>query len=374
MRSLEPIHRLSTIGRWRAMPLHQWLAIGSRFMAGGILTIALAVGLSVRLIPPLASDFPLNDGGLFYLMAEELRQAHYVLPDYTSYNSAGIPFTYPPFAIYAAAIISDITRWSLLDIVRMLPAIVSGLTIPAFFLFSRAVLKSWTHAAIAAFAFACLPRTSKWFVMGGGLTRAPGFLFAILTLYQGYLLYTVRQSRYMTTTILFGSLTVLTHAEQTWFAVYSMVLLFLFFGRDRKGVINSVFVALGVLALTAPWWGIAISHHGVGPFVAAAQSGGGKWSTLWPLKSFLFTQEALLPIFGVLGLLGMFVCLAHREWFLPVWLVTIFLIQPRAAATPAMVPTAMLVSMAVMRMILPSLSHGVYNWATAEPDMETRRS
>lgn len=344
-------------------------------MAGGILAIALAVGFSVRMIPPLASDFPLNDGGLFYLMAEELRQSHYALPHYTSYNSADIPFTYPPLAIYAAAIISDITRWPLLDIVRTLPAIVSGLTIPAFFLFSRAVLKSWTHAAVAAFAFACLPRTFKWLVMGGGLTRAPGFLFAILTLYQGYLLYTVRQSRYLATTILFGSLTVLTHAEKTWFAVYSMVLLSLFFGRDRKGLINSVLVALGVLVVTAPWWVTAISHHGMTPFLAAAQSGGGgKWSSLWLLKSFVFTEEVFLPLFGVLALLGMFVCLAHREWFLPVWLVTIFLVQPRGVATPAMVPIAMLVSMAVMRMVLPSLSHGVYDWRSAEPHMDDRRS
>lgn len=63
---------------------------------------AVTLGLILRLLPALSADFPLNDGGLFYLMTRELQGAHYALPVYTSYNSAQIPFAYPPLAFYIA--------------------------------------------------------------------------------------------------------------------------------------------------------------------------------------------------------------------------------------------------------------------------------
>ncbi|HZW02660.1 MAG TPA: hypothetical protein VFF68_01935, partial [Anaerolineaceae bacterium] len=61
---------------------------------------AVAFGVLVRLLPVLSSPFPLNDGGLFYRMAADIAQAGFRLPEFTSYNHAGIPFAYPPLGLY----------------------------------------------------------------------------------------------------------------------------------------------------------------------------------------------------------------------------------------------------------------------------------
>ena len=63
----------------------------------------MIVGLVVRAVPLVAAGFPLNDGGLFYAMAEDVRRAGFALPMYSSYNGVGIPFVYPPLAFYLAA-------------------------------------------------------------------------------------------------------------------------------------------------------------------------------------------------------------------------------------------------------------------------------
>ena len=46
---------------------------------------AIALGCAIRARPVLLTDFPLNDGGLFFQMTQELQRAHYRLPAFTSY-------------------------------------------------------------------------------------------------------------------------------------------------------------------------------------------------------------------------------------------------------------------------------------------------
>ncbi|MEW6242146.1 MAG: hypothetical protein AB1564_15185 [Chloroflexota bacterium] len=50
------------------------------------MVVAVLVGCDVRLSAPLASAFPLNDGGLFYAMMKDLRQNAFILPETTSYT------------------------------------------------------------------------------------------------------------------------------------------------------------------------------------------------------------------------------------------------------------------------------------------------
>ncbi len=323
------------------------------YTAGGL---ALLLGLYLRFLLVAGEDFPLNDGGLFYLMTQELRAAGYMLPVFTSYNSAGIPFAYPPLAFYLAGFVSDLSRVPLLDVVRLMPAVLSTFTIGAFYLLSSAVLKSRSRAAIATLAFALLPRAFMWFVMGGGLTRAPGLLFALLMLQQTFLLYTRGDRRLVASVSALGAATLLTHAENGWFAGYSAALFFLVYGRNRRALIDSLLVVLGVLTLTAPWWGTVISRHGFSPFTAVAQSGGYSALFNWqPIVTFTFTDEPYLGVLALLGLLGIFASLAERKFFLPIWLATVFAINPRNGATSAMVPLAMLVAVAVDCLLIKGL-------------------
>ena len=332
-------------------------------------TVALAVtlGAALRLAPVLAADFPLNDGGLFYLMTAELREAGYSLPAFTSYNSAGIPYAYPPLGFYLTALVADVTGSSLLDAVRVLPAVVSTLTIAVFFLLARDLLGSIGAGAIATMAFALLPQTFSWFIMGGGLTRAPGFLLALLVLHQAHLMYTRPERRYVATTALAGAAAVTSHLESGWFAAYSAALLFVVYGRHRRGVLRTLGAAAGVVALSAPWWATVVLRHGLQPFRAAAHGGENATNPAW-LNTFNFTDELQLTLFGVLGLIGLFVALADRRWLFPLWLGAIYLLSPRNPETVAAVALAMLVALALHRVVVP----GILRVARTDARMTTR--
>jgi hypothetical protein len=313
------------------------------------------LGFIVRMYPVMATDFPLNDGGLFYLMAQEIQRANYGLPEFTSYNAAGIPFAYPPLGFYIAAFLSDITNSMLLDVIRLMPGVLSALVVPAVYLLSRSLLQSWMQASIAAAAFAMFPVSFTWYIMGGGLTRAAGVLFAVLALHQAYLLYTRQRSEFILSTIFFSSLTVLSHPEVLWFLGFSLILFYLLLRRDRQGLINSVLVSTGVLLATAPWWATVISRHGIAPIVAASQTGSHSLEFLSKLITFNFTGEPFSGLLAVMGLLGVFVCIADRKPLLPLWLVAILILSPRSGSMYAMVPLSMLVALGLDRLILPAL-------------------
>src|SRR5205814_10438761 len=90
-----------------------------------IIGAVIALGAIPRASYILVSDFPLNDGGLFYAMARDIQLHGYRLPDVTSYNNAGIPFGYSPLGFYVAALLDNITPLSLLDCFRLLPFVYS---------------------------------------------------------------------------------------------------------------------------------------------------------------------------------------------------------------------------------------------------------
>jgi hypothetical protein len=52
---------------------------------------ASLMGIFVRFLPVFLSHFPLNDGGLFYTMAQDLLDHNFALPFYPSYNGSTIP-------------------------------------------------------------------------------------------------------------------------------------------------------------------------------------------------------------------------------------------------------------------------------------------
>src|SRR5215210_4279864 len=156
------------------------------------LALAIALGVAVRAYHVLSQDFPLNDGGLFYAMARDLQAAHYHLPAFTSYNDAKIPFGYSPLGFYLAAALDDLTPLSLMDAFRWLPLVTSCLIVVAFAALARTLLASRAAVAAAVVAFALVPRSFIWMLMGGGLTRSLGFLFALLTLRQLIRMYTTR--------------------------------------------------------------------------------------------------------------------------------------------------------------------------------------
>ncbi len=343
---------------------------------------AMLIGALVRLSFVLASDSPLNDGGLFYCMTQELQRAHYRLPSYSAYNSLRIPFAYPPLGLYLAGLLADLGPWTLLDVFCFLPLAINVLALPAFYALSRCFL-SREASIFAIFAFALLPRSFHWLIMGGGITRSPGFLFAILAARQIYLLYTRREGRHVVPAILFAGGAVLSHLEMGLFLAYTAAIFFLAYGRNRSGLAHSLLVAIGTLAITAPWWGTVIARHGLTPFLAASEHGWALGSGLGSLLSLWLTEEAAFPVLGFLALLGALSCLRERRFLLPIWLAGILILDPRGGHTTMTLPLALLIGVSINEQVLPALSapvrramaagEGVGGAPTAELGPQTRR-
>lgn len=330
---------------------------------------AVCLGFLVRAIHVLPTDFPLNDGGLFYLMVQELQRSHYRLPYFSSYNSAGIPYAYSPLAFYIAALLTEITPLTLLDVFRYLPLAVSTATIVAFFFLARAMLGSKTAVVAAVVTFALIPRTFIWLLMGGGLTRSFGFLFAILALHQIYMMYIRSEWRYALTGTVYSACTVLSHLGTVPFVVFSSLLMFLFYGRSARAVIASITVGLGTVVLTAPWWGYVVAVHGLEPFRAANATGMSIFSDrdargaviAWLSRLGVgsstggSTAEALFPLLGTLALLGALHSAAKKHFFLILWWIAIIIFEVRAGGTYAPVPVAMLAGIGITNGLLPLL-------------------
>lgn len=324
------------------------------------LALVFVFAAIVRLYFVMTASFPLNDGGMFMQAIIDLQHSHFMLPQYIHYNGLPIPYAYPPLGFYVAGLIAAATHASLFTVLRIVPTTFSVLTVVAFMKLADSFLHDRTAVVLASLAFAFVPRSYTWEIMGGGLTRSIGFFFAMLAIWQAYLLFTQRSRRSLIWTAVFSSLACLSHLEMAWFVAFSSVLLFLVYGRTRSGFRDAMFVSIGVALLTSPWWGLVIAHHGVKPFLYASHSGG---HTVIVIVAYLLTlnwgQEQLFPLFGALALIGMLYCVVRRRYFLPLWVFAGLLLDPRKFETEAMVPMSMVVGICIVEMILPLIRQGV---------------
>jgi hypothetical protein len=334
---------------------------------------AVVLATLIRVFLVASRDFPLNDGALFFLMTQELGSHDFHLPVTTAYNGAGIPFAYSPLGFYLAAFLHSVAGVDLADLLRVLPLIFSSACVVAFYLLARELVPSRATVVAALCTFSVLPRSFLWLIMGGGLTRSIGFLFAILTLWQLHRVYTRRAWRHVAWATVLASLTVLSHLGTAPFVAFSAALMLLFFGRHRFGVYASLAVAIGTVVLTAPWWVSVASVHGFAPFLAAGATGGTVFSgasrgqALAKLAFFGFgTAEPLFPLIGALAIIGAFASLTWRGAFLPVWWLTIILLDTRAGATYAAIPVALLAGIAIIDVIVPVVARAS-SWSHATP-------
>jgi hypothetical protein len=315
----------------------------------------MLIGLLVRAMPLISAGFPLNDGGLFYAMAEDVRHAGFALPMYTSYNSVGIPFVYPPLAFYLAAALASIPSLSLTVILMLVPLVASVLTIGAVYLLARELLPSRFEALLTAYAFAVLPRAFDWKIGGGGLTRSPGYLLAVLAVWQAARFYRAHSPRSAVATAILAGLTLLTHPEAALFGIVSVALFLVLLARDRRALLATAAMLAAVVVIAAPWWAVALLRFGPGPLLSGGQTGLNAQISFQYVMTWTFTDEPYMAFLAAVGLLGGLFCLAHRRWLLPAWVVVIFVADPRGGPTYAMVPLAMLVAVGIREAILATI-------------------
>jgi hypothetical protein len=351
--------------RWR-VGVARWPAIATG--AAAVLAIA------VRTFLVMSRRFPLNDGALFFLMAQEVGDHTFRLPLTTAYNAAKIPFAYSPLGFYIASFLHAAGGFDLLGLFRTLPLVFSCLCVLAFYLLARDLAPTRSTLIASLVTFAVLPRSFLWLIMGGGLTRSIGFFFAILTLWQVHRAYARQAWRHTAWATLFASLTVLSHLGTAPFVAFSSALMLLSFGRSWRSVRMSLAIGLGTVVLTSPWWATVAAAHGFTPFLAAGATGGTVFGThrgeaFTKLAFFgLGTAEPLFPIIGALAILGAFATLTRRGAFLPLWWLTIILLDTRAGATYASIPVALLAGLAITEVIVPIIARPPL-WSRSDSDL-----
>jgi hypothetical protein len=260
-----------------------------------IVTLITVAAFGQRLYLALGDSLPLGDGGMFYVVVEQIKAEGYWLPDYVSYDGMKIPFDYSPLTFYIAALLGDVLGTSSLEVLRFLPVIVSCLTIPAFYLLAKAILNR-VDASLVATAFFAAHASFVKLIMGGGLTRSFGYLFAILAIYHLYRLSKDDGSpRRTLLASLCIALTVLSHQEMAWLAALFYLLILCHCVKSPRDLIYPLGVAVLTLGLISPWLAIVLERHGVEPFVGALDSG---------------TRESLVP-------LGLLALPLSRRWLVP---------------------------------------------------------
>jgi hypothetical protein len=316
-----------------------------------LLLCAILLGALVRLLHIAGSGFPINDGGLFYTMTRDLQANGFMIPAETSYNGGGLPFAYPPLGFFLAGWLNSVFGWDLLGLMRWVPLLFNLLCIPVFYLFARRLMKDPVKAGIATLFFALLRPGYEWLIMGGGLTRSPAMLFSLLSLYF-YLEMLEAPRRRVRDFILVAltlSLTFLSHLEIGWFTIYSLALLWFFRGRTRRNFVSSVFIMLGGVVLTSPYWTQVIRYHAFQPFLAGLASGGGNpFLSFFELLYFNFTEELIFPVLAAIALAGVVISLVKREYLLPLWLVLNAILDARSVNRSDVIPAAMLISVGIV--------------------------
>jgi len=336
------------------METNQVLTAQSKDVSKFFLILTAFFGLYVRLFPLFKVGFPLVDGGMFYTMIKDLQASHFILPVFTTYNQAEIPFAYPPLAFYIAGFINTATGISLLDIIKWLPVVISILTLPFFYYFVKLVLDSESKAALATLIFALTPNSYWWDIVGGGLTRSTGTLFFIITAISAYQMYREKKNIWVAATIVSGVLVVLSHLAWALQSAAVILLLWFFYGRNKQGIINSIIVAVGVLLLTSPWWVTILQYHGVGTFLQAGQVTHSRWLFWTILFALSFTGE-YTTVIAVFALIGFFIYLAKKDYFLPLWAILCLIADPRGGIPASIFPLTILAMSTITEGIAPLL-------------------
>lgn len=309
--------------------------------------LIIVVAFIIRLIFILRADFPLNDGGMFYTMTEDLIKNNFQIPAFTTYNLDKIPFAYSPLAFYVSATLHTFFGIPLIQIFRFLPLFISVLNLPIFYILSAVILRSKNSAVLALLVFITTPRSFESLILGGGMTRSFGFLFAMISIYFAYKFYTENRNKSLFLTTIFLTLSLLSHVENAVFAVLTIFILYFIFDRTKKGFLKSLWIPAGVLLLSSFWWLKVFVVHGLSPFISAVSSNPRDAFTFAQIGLLSYLSEPKIPVIYGLFILGFILSIVKRSYFLPIWFLTLLIAATRMIHIAAFVPISMMAGLAL---------------------------
>ncbi len=297
--------------------------------------------IKIRHIP--SNHFPLNDGGMFYSMIGDLIDNSYFIPKIISYNQAGIPFTYPPFSFYSAAVLEKFAGISRIDLIMFIPGIVSIATTLVIYKLALKISKSDFAAFTAAGIHAVWPAAYTWIIMGGGLSRSFGQFFALCAIF--YCIEYVSNNKRISILKygVFLSLTILSHPEWTSFAAYTSFLI-IFLGIRKPNVILAFVAqtALIVFLSTSVWWIQIVINNNFHSLINAVHAGRSDSINF----GILFSNHIEIIIFLMIILTAprrkAKYLFRKEEVFLFTWIIIGIFLRLRSSTTHLVIPLSLL--------------------------------
>jgi hypothetical protein len=304
-----------------------------------VLTLVGAAAIAHRIYLIVATDFPINDGGLFVAFIRAVAAHFPGLPADVAFNGLTIPFAYPPLSFWLAAGLSR-AGGEPIAIVHVAPILMNLLYVLLFALLLIRSGRSLLFAALALLFFITTLRSFEWLVMGGGLSRGLGSLFLIATLLAVRVPDFARSSLPRWRLVVAGAAVaggMLSHLEWGIDAAAALVLARALGCRSiRLWATDCLIAGATALLLVAPWLWLVIARHGLAPFVAASGT------TAWGIDSVRHVVMLIeLSLANPLIPIGAVVLLIRRQFFWPGFLLICMLLTPRHAPTPMILPIAL---------------------------------
>ena len=323
--------------------------------ASWLIPLALVLGACIRFTPALTQSFPVLTGGLFYSFVNDIRAAHYVLPSQTTYNSAHLPFAYPPLSFYTAAVLADL-GWPVLEVLRWLPAIIATAGIVSnWFLWRRELGR--IAAGLSAVAYALIPLNLQLVSGGGGLSRSFGLLALQLALWQWSEFLRRPGFRRAAMTGVLAALTAASHPEAAAAVVYGGALFWAAAPRPGKWWRYTPVAALSCIVLSAFWMVPVVAQHGLAVFLGAAQQPDAyHFVGLGWIAEMNLTGERVLPVLNLALWLGVITAITRGRWLVPAFATAILVCDQRAPTLLLPVAAAPLVGIGIADGLLPILN------------------
>jgi hypothetical protein len=309
-----------------------------------LLVLFFLLGSALRLYFFAGGNFPIHDGGFFYVLVKDLITNKFHLPEYSTFNNANIPFIYPPLGIYIIGMIETITKVDRLYLFRFIPMIITILTILSFYFLALQINRNKWEALASTTAFSVLPMSFTWLILGGGVTRAFGAFFGTIAITFAINFIKSGEWKIGILASIFCGLSVLSHPEWAWFLFYSLGLFCIINLKNnpRVNLLRSFLLFLGTSVIILPWIVTILRLHGRSAFLPLLDNG---FSRLNDVINFIFlnwSRELSFPVFTLLATVGIVNSIIRKEWFIVLWLPLIFFLQGRAADQKAIIPLSLL--------------------------------
>lgn len=236
------------------------------------LVFLIAASLAFLFYNAFRFDMPLGFSGMYTLMAEQISDNDYSLPESTPYyGPGGVPFAYPPLGFYVMAFVAGLFDVSSITYLRFIPPLFCFLALaPLFLLVERMTSSFW--AAFFSTAFLLFSPTLYYnHAWSAGMVRGLAFFLMLGGLYCFHRAVAEENRLFTVLAGIFLGLTGLTHLFYglffaLWVACYGAAVF-------RVKALKTAFLTFLTGGLVGiPWLYLMITRYGIQIFRHAFSS------------------------------------------------------------------------------------------------------